>query len=113
MRTVIMADRNRTIDAVFAMLANQRSRVRAGADRRESPTGKIGQMAASAERHLPANMVSYFLAQARGRDPVQEAQLSAVGMSSGSGAYCECRATDSQETSCLSPRTGYRFGSHS
>jgi hypothetical protein len=25
--------------------------------------GKIGQMAASDERHLPANMVSYLLAQ--------------------------------------------------
>jgi hypothetical protein len=30
--------------------------------------GKIGQMAASDERHLPANMVSYLLAQACGRD---------------------------------------------
>jgi hypothetical protein len=30
--------------------------------------GKIDQMAASDERHLPANMVSYLLERACGRD---------------------------------------------
>jgi len=43
--------------------------------------GKIGQMATSDERHLPANMVSCLLAQPAAETAVQEARFCAVGMS--------------------------------
>jgi hypothetical protein len=75
--------------------------------------GKIGQMVASDERHLPANMVSYFLAQACGRDRRPGGRFCAVGMSFRFRSVLQVQATDSQETSCLSTQTGYRFGSHS
>jgi hypothetical protein len=70
-------------------------------------------MAAGDERHFPADMVSCLSALACGRDTVQERRFCAAGMSFRFGIVLRVQATDSQETSCLSPRTGYRFGSHS
>jgi hypothetical protein len=70
-------------------------------------------MAADDEGHLPANMVSCLLAQPAAETAVQERRFCAAGMSFRFGSVSRVRATDSQETSCLSPRTGYRFGLHS
>ena len=70
-------------------------------------------MAARDERHFPADMLSCLSALACGRDTVQERRFCAAGMSFRFGIVLRVQATDSQETSCLSPRTGYRFGSHS
>jgi hypothetical protein len=75
--------------------------------------GKISQMAVSDERHLPANIVSYLSMQACGRDRRPGGAVPHCRDEFQFGSVCECRATDSQETSYLSPRSGYRFGSPS
>src|ERR1700688_4681662 len=54
--------------------------------------GKIGQMSASDERHLPANMVPYLLAQPAAETAVQEARFCAVGMSFRFGSVLRVQA---------------------
>jgi hypothetical protein len=70
-------------------------------------------MAASDERHLPPNMVCSLSAQACGRERRPGGAVPRCRDEFQFGSVCECRATDSQEASRLSPRAGYRFGSHS